>query len=77
MTTSNNKSMLKSDNKTCNDHHRSEEIAYSEKERQELGQLARKLRRVKRKMFLKQLEQPKTPVDLLRELLMRKIVDDQ
>jgi uncharacterized protein YktB (UPF0637 family) len=77
MTTSNNKSMLKSDHKTCNAHARSEEIAYSEKERQELSQLARKLRRVKRKMFLKQLEQPKTPVDLLRELLMRKIVDDQ
>ena len=45
--------------------------AYTQQERKELAQLARGLRRMKRQLFLKQVEEPQDSVTCLRELLIR------
>ena len=53
-----------------------QEYDYTRNEREELAKMARKLRRMKRQMLLKQVETPHSTVDSFRELLIR-ITSDQ
>jgi hypothetical protein len=47
------------------------EYRYTRKERKELCEITRSLRRVKRQLLLKEAEQPQNQVDNLRDLLIR------
>ena len=49
----------------------------TKQEHHELAQLARKLRRVKRRMLLQYVEEPKTQSDRLRALLVKKASEPQ
>lgn len=49
---------------------------FDEKERRNLTEMSRSLRRLKRQMFLRAVEQPTTPVDGLRNLLLSVAIDE-
>ena len=45
-------------------------MRWSQNDRKELGQVTRRLRQLKRKMLLKEVQQPETTVDSFRELIL-------
>lgn len=52
------------------------QATYSRQDRQELAAMARRLHKIKRRMLLKSVNQPASPVDNLRNMLLQVALDD-